>query len=191
MRKISPDDVVLGLLAKRPTHGYDLLNHFRQPARLEPVWHLNTSQLYTILRRLENGGDIEGREVFSPDAPPRTVYWLSEQGQTRLHDWLHDAQPSASTRHIRTAFISRLYIAHQLQRPRAPIIQAQIDACQARLCTLQDKLAQTPPGVGHLSVSLVVNELAAIIDWLGHCNTTGWPLELDTDHPTQHGESPG
>ncbi|MFP4324220.1 MAG: PadR family transcriptional regulator [Anaerolineales bacterium] len=174
MRSISPDEVILGLLAKSPSHGYDLLSHFRQPERLGHVWRLSTSQLYTILRRLENNEDIEGVEVFSDDAPPRTDYWTTEQGHARFMAWLNAPEPSASTRHIRTAFISRLYLAYELRLPVGPIIDAQIGACRARLEGLQEKHDALPPGAGRLSMSLVISEMNSMLAWLGQC-TAAWP----------------
>jgi len=54
MATITPDETILGLLAVRERHGYDLLDCFRDPSQLGEVWNLSTSQLYAVLKRLES-----------------------------------------------------------------------------------------------------------------------------------------
>ena len=171
MSRLSPDDVLLGLLAAKPCHGYQLLEHFRIPGQLGLVWHLSTSQLYAILKRLELGDFVSGREVASDDAPPRTEYQLTGIGRDRLVTWLHEPTPSASTRQIRTEFLSRLYIAHLLDIPIDPIIQRQKATCQQRKNTLVAARTETEPGIGLLSLDLLVAELEVILQWIDHCGT--------------------
>jgi hypothetical protein len=99
----------------------------------------------------------------------RTVYWLTEHGREALNHWLDEPEPSASTRHIRTEFLSRLYIARLLDRPLTPIIDAQRAACVAHLESLTEARSACPPGATWLSLELRVRELDLIIDWLGLC----------------------
>src|SRR5579859_4416374 len=96
MSSIAPDETILGLLAIRGRHGYELLDAFRDPGQLGEVWKLSTSQLYAVLKRLESNGFTEGHEVLVPDAPPRTEYRLTNSGQAILDSWVHEQTPSAS-----------------------------------------------------------------------------------------------
>jgi DNA-binding PadR family transcriptional regulator len=169
MTTLSPDSVLLGLLEAQSCHGYQLLEHFRAADRLGRIWNLSTSQLYAILKRLEREELIDGREEDSVDAPMRTVYWLTDTGRYALHRWLTQSAPSASTRHIRTEFLSRLYIARLLGEPLAPIITAQREACIAHLDSLIEARAQCAPGASYLSLELRIRELDVIIDWLALC----------------------
>lgn len=169
MSRVSPDEVILGLLANNTSHGYQLLEYFREDAPLGQIWSLSTSQLYSILKRLEHRDNIQGREFFPDDAPPRTEYWLTETGQQRLRSWLHDPCPSASTRHIRTVFISRLFIAGRLRIPTTPIIDAQRSTVMARRQQLIAQQCQTPFGVQYLSLDLIIAELGVVLDWLERC----------------------
>ncbi len=171
MSRLSPDDVLLGLLANEDSHGYQLLEHFRAPEQLGRVWHLSVSQLYAILKRLERKDFIQGREIESEDAPPRTVYRLTEAGSVRFDCWLHKENPPASTRRIRTEFLSRLYIARLLDLPVAPIIERQKTACRQHQKILIEKRDQTAPGTGCLSLDLLVSELGAILQWLDRCES--------------------
>ena len=172
MAKLSPDFVLLGLLECQSCHGYQLLEHFRDPARLGNVWNLSTSQLYNILKRLENKELVDGREEDSVDAPMRTVYWLTDTGRQALHAWLDESNPSASTRHIRTEFLSRLYIARRLNYPTTHIVTAQREA----VTTYRDQLIQERDGLansaGYLALDLRVGEMDLIMDWLTRCEKT-------------------
>lgn len=170
MSRLSPDSVILGLLEVKSSHGYHLLEHFRTPARLGNIWKLSTSQLYTILKRLERAEHIDGREEDSIDAPIRTVYWLTDAGRTRFYEWLNDPEPSASTRYIRTEFLSRLYIARLLKQSPDDLIQRQQNTClhyRNRLIKQRDRLSG---GVGYLSLDLRIAELDIILKWLEGCH---------------------
>lgn len=166
MSKISPDNVFLGLLAAQSCHGYQLLDHFRDANRLSSVWNLSTSQLYSILKRLENKEFIDGREEESIDAPMRTVYWLTDKGKTRLDSWLSEPHPSASTRAIRTEFLSRLYICRLLKRPTQDIIDMQKASCESHRKDLVQERDTLSSGAGYLSLDLRVREMTLIIGWL-------------------------
>lgn len=166
MSKILPDNVFLGLLAAQSCHGYQLLDHFRDVNRLSSVWNLSTSQLYSTLKRLEYKELIDGREEESVDAPMRTVYWLTDKGQTQLENWLDESHPSASTRAIRTEFLSRLYISRLLNRPTQDIIAAQKTSCEAHRDDLSKQRDDLSLGAGYLSLDLRVREMTVIMGWL-------------------------
>lgn len=169
MLKLTPDDTLLGLLAADSQHGYQLLETFRDPQQLGRVWYVSTSQLYAVLKRLEQQGLIAGRQVACAGAPTRTEYALTEAGQARLRAWLDEPNPSPSLRRIRVEFLSRLYIAGLLGCAPEPIIARQRAACERRLEGLREKRADTARGVGDLALEMVMAQLEAIIGWLGVC----------------------
>ena len=170
MSRLSPDDVILGLLAAKPCHGYQLLEYFRAPAELGQVWHLNTSQLYSILKRLEQNNFVTGKKMESDTAPSRTEYQLTEAGSKHLYQWLHEQNPSASTRHIRTQFLSRLYIARLLDISATAIIQQQTKTCQQRKTDILTMRDQLEDGIGFLSLDLIISELETILQWIDRCH---------------------
>lgn len=169
MAKLTIDSVLLGLLAAESCHGYQLLEHFRDPARLGRIWNLSTSQLYTTLKRLERRELIDGREEASADAPIRTVYWVTDHGRHIFLNWLEEPFPSASTRHIRTEFLSRLYVARLLKRPTEPIIEAQVESCEQYVEELTEERDSLPPGAGRLALDLRIAEQELVLKWLVAC----------------------
>lgn len=166
MSTIAPDNTLLGLLAIRPRHGYELLEILRDPKQLGQVWKLSTSQLYAVLKRLETHGLTIGREVPAVDAPARTEYALTPRGRLKLDAWLNDPRPSASVRRIRVEFLSRLYIAARLGCPADPIIERQTEACSHKLAELVAQRASGAQGIGLLALDLVIAQLGVILEWL-------------------------
>jgi DNA-binding PadR family transcriptional regulator len=81
-------EVVLAMLAKEPSHGYEL--RARLACALGPVAEgINEAQMYVTLSRLEKGGF-----VVRLDAPTqrsdRKVYGLTPAGQDRVTEWMSD-----------------------------------------------------------------------------------------------------
>jgi DNA-binding PadR family transcriptional regulator len=170
MSQITPDETLLGLLAARPhQHGYQLLECFRRPDQLGRVWNLSTSQLYAVLKRLDNQGFVTGHIVEKADTPPRIEYTLTGAGRARLEAWLHDPCPSASVRRVRVEFLSRLFVASLLGLPTAPVIERQKLACQEKLAALAVQPGQAQPGIGSLALELVIAQMEAIVQWIDQC----------------------
>lgn len=165
----TPDETILGLLALQPQHGYQLLEHFRDPARLGGVWNLSTSQLYAVLKRLEKLGWIEGQQVETENAPPRTDYTLTSAGEIQLDNWLNERDPPPSIRRVRVECLSRLYVAHLLGIPSAPLIEYQRTACARELASQREWRDALPAGIGRLAADLHIEQLQAVITWLDTC----------------------
>jgi len=177
MSSITPDETILGLLAVRVRHGYELLDCFRDSSQLGEVWNLSTSQLYAVLKRLESQGLTEGQAVLVPDAPTRTEYRLTSAGQARLQAWLNELLPSASINRVRVEFLSRLYIARLLDIPTASIVERQKAACLEKKTELLACLDKAEPGIGLLTLELVIAQLDVILQWLDRCELI--PKSLD------------
>jgi DNA-binding PadR family transcriptional regulator len=174
---IAPDETLLGLIAIQTSHGYELIEAFRDASALGEIWKMSTSQIYAVLKRLERQALITGQVVESENAPRRTEYDLTPAGRERLDAWLHDPQPSASIRRVRVEFLSRLYIARQLNIPTIPIVLRQRAVCKAELERLRALLEQQPPGMGYLAHELVVAQLDAVLRWIARCELVPRDIE--------------
>jgi PadR family transcriptional regulator, regulatory protein AphA len=103
---VRPEFVLLGLLNRRPLHGYDLYQELQ--ASLGWVWRMSQSQMYTILRRMETQGLISGAQPQAEGA--RRTLTLTALGSEKFGVWLREPSDCAS-RVLRSEFISRLYFA--------------------------------------------------------------------------------
>lgn len=81
-------EVVLAMLAKEPSHGYELRARLAQA--LGPVAEgISEAQVYVTLTRLEKGGFVE--RLDAPDQrSDRKVYCLTPAGQERVTEWMSD-----------------------------------------------------------------------------------------------------
>src|ERR1700722_5584846 len=78
-------EVVLALLAKEPSHGYELRARLRQA--LGPLGEaMNDGQIYVILGRLEKAGLAACQRA--QEGPDRKVYALTAAGHQRVAEWL-------------------------------------------------------------------------------------------------------
>lgn len=169
MAALTPDAIILGLLAAQARHGYQLLDCFHDSHQLGRVWNLSTSQVYNVLKRLERQSLIVGHEIPSANSPPRTVYALTEAGQQRLMAWLYDPAPSASIRRVRVEFLSRLFTARELNRPTAEIVRRQQQACQRERERLLIERQAASPGMETLTIDFVIEQLDAVLRWIARC----------------------
>jgi PadR family transcriptional regulator, regulatory protein AphA len=163
---LSPEYALLGLLAQKPAHGYEL--HQRLEAKLGQVWHVSLSQTYNILKRLEGQGFILGAVEKREKLPRRCRYSLTPSGQKRFETWLR--QPTgASVRAIRVEFITRLYFARLVEPDLASRLlenqAAETRAGLERLQSLYEDLGEED-NYNRLSLALRIRQLEAVLYWL-------------------------
>lgn len=169
MNRPVPDEVILGLLKSNPTHGYDLLETFRSNDQLGHVWTLSTSQLYAVLKRLENQGAIIGEEKESADAPVRVVYSVTDKGSYLLKNWLFEKNPSSSVHRIRVLFLSRLYIADLLRVDISNIVEYQRSVCEKQLKIFLEEHEKARSSFEKLTLDFIIDQLKSALHWLDQC----------------------
>jgi DNA-binding PadR family transcriptional regulator len=81
---------VLGLLAERPMHPYEMSTTLRERAKEESI-KLNYGSLYAVVESLLRHELIEVQEtVREGRRPERTIYAITDAGRTEFVDWLSD-----------------------------------------------------------------------------------------------------
>ena len=105
-------EVVLAMLAKEPTYGYELRARLRQ-ARGPVGEDLNAGQVYVTLARLEKAGLVTATAEAGQVRPDRKVYELTATGQQRVAAWLAEVswpRPDLAEFHLKliAAFAARL-----------------------------------------------------------------------------------
>src|SRR3954465_13170239 len=80
-------EVVLALLAKEPSHGYQLRGRLRDA--LGPLGDgMNAGQIYVRLTRLEKAGLLAVEPSAAGERADRKVYALTADGQQRVAEWI-------------------------------------------------------------------------------------------------------
>jgi DNA-binding PadR family transcriptional regulator len=149
-----------------PSHGYDL--HQRLTTELGNVWRLSQSQVYSVLKRLEQHGDVSARRRTQSKLPARQVLQITAAGKKRFTKWLEGAAGS-SAHTVRLEFLTRLYFANQLMPKQAPqIYEAQAKETARTIRRLRTALAQTPDSqvFNRISIDLRLRQMELIRIWL-------------------------
>ncbi|MCK2222048.1 PadR family transcriptional regulator (plasmid) [Actinomadura sp. ATCC 31491] len=161
-------DAVLAMLAKEPSHGYDL--HARLRRALGPLGEsLNRGQIYVTLARLEKAGLVVcERSDGLPERPERKVYALTPAGQQRVTAWLAEVgrpKPDLAEFHLKLAAAAAARLADPVE-----LVAAQRRELLRRLREVQRAALAEPAGsAAGLLLEGVVLRLQADLRWLEAC----------------------
>jgi DNA-binding PadR family transcriptional regulator len=97
--KTDLESLVLGVLGSGPMHGYGIVRQIKGESALLKV---GESQLYPVLRRLEERSLITGSWEIQDGRPARKVYTLTEEGTRALAK--RRKEFDAYSRHLRGLF---------------------------------------------------------------------------------------
>jgi DNA-binding PadR family transcriptional regulator len=170
-------EVILAMLAKEPSHGYQLRARLRQA--LGPLGEaLNDGQVYVTLTRLEKADLVTSEQIAgSPERPDRKIYALSPAGQQRVAGWLADVSWSRSDLaefHLKLVVADAAGLADPL---------AVIDAQRRELLRLlreaqRAALAEPDRSPAGLLLEGIVLRLEADLRWLEACERN-WTVRED------------
>jgi DNA-binding PadR family transcriptional regulator len=162
----SPQPVLLGLLATRPLHGYELYQEYSR--ELGSVWAIGLSQLYAQLKLLEEAGLVSSETEVQPNRPPRKIYHLTAEGQAVFAEWIY--QPSPSLRNMRVEFLARLYFFQRLSLPGFEQLVAEQKAlCHNQAERYGRQAAATDDSFRELVLEFRRGQLEAACRWLDQC----------------------
>lgn len=100
---------ILGLLAQKPRHGYELRAAFEAVVGGDANWDVKPAQIYTTLERLEEAGLVErSSDLGEGDEPSRRVYAVTGSGRAALTEWFAEGVTPA---HQRDEFFVKLMTA--------------------------------------------------------------------------------
>ncbi len=161
-------EVLLALLAKEPSHGYELR------ARLNEALgslgdEMNDGQIYVTLGRLDKAGLVEVQwAAGSADRPERKLYSLTAAGQTRVGEWLSEVswpKPDVAEFHLKLIAASAAGLADPVA-----IIDAQRRELLRRLRDAQEAAMAEPEGSkASLLLEGIALRLQADLRWLEVC----------------------
>jgi DNA-binding PadR family transcriptional regulator len=161
-------EVVLAMLAKEPSHGYELRARLRQA--LGPLGEaMNPGHVYVTLARLETAGLVTSeRSPGLADRPDRKVYELTPAGQQRVAEWLAEAswpKPNLAEFHLKLIAAAAAGLADPLgivDRQRRELLRRLRDAERAAM-------AEADGSDAALLLEGIVLRLQADLRWLEAC----------------------
>jgi DNA-binding PadR family transcriptional regulator len=168
-------EVVLAMLAKEPSHGYELRARLQQA--LGPAGDtMNAGQIYVTLSRLDKAGLVSCEQSAGlPDRPDRKVYALTAAGQQRVAGWIGDVTwpgPGLAEFHLKLIAAAAARLADPLaiiDAQRRQVLRGLRDAQRAAM-------AEPERSDAALLLEGIVLRLQADLRWLEACerNWTGW-----------------
>jgi DNA-binding PadR family transcriptional regulator len=99
---------LLGLLAQRPRHGYDLHSALEALVGGEDNWDVKPAQVYSTLARLEESQLVEEESVEQGSGPEKRIYAITRAGQAELIAWFASG---VGREHNRDEFFLKLMLA--------------------------------------------------------------------------------
>ncbi len=155
---------MLGLLKERPMHGYEMYQQF-ESGTLGEIVHLEMSQLYAFLKKLERLGYIEAQLESQGARPPRKIFQLTAAGQELFLKWL--PVPVEKPRDVRMLFLIKLYFAQRFLSAQVPaLIERQLHACRHFLARLEVRHDTANFSFEQVVLSSRIHQTRALIAWL-------------------------
>jgi DNA-binding PadR family transcriptional regulator len=158
---------LLGLLAQRPRHGYELHTAFEAIMGGEVNWDVKPAQIYSTLTRLLESGQIYEELGSRNEGPDRRVYAITEKGQADLAEWF--AAP-VEREHQRDEVFAKLMLAIATRNADPHrIVQTQRARFYQQLHALTEQRSNVNPKkeLAHiLLLDSAVMHLEADLHWL-------------------------
>jgi DNA-binding PadR family transcriptional regulator len=161
-------EVVLAMLAKEPSHGYEL--RARLDRALGPLGEgMNAGQIYVVLGRLEKAGlVVRDSASSSSDHPDRKVYGLTAAGEERVGEWLTEVswpKPDLAEFHLKLIAAAQAALADPIS-----IVDLQRRELLRRLRDAQ-RAAMGEPNDSNAALLLegIALRLQADLRWLEAC----------------------
>jgi len=160
---------ILGLLDGQPMYGYEMFQQF-QGGTLRQIVHLEMSQMYAFLKKLERLEYIEAELEPQGIRPPRRIFHLTDPGRATFHEWL--TTPVERPREIRIFFLLKLYFVRQIIPDQTVhLIDREIIACRKFLDHLEsqrlpDANTNDTAFLDHVVLRSRIHQTRALLDWL-------------------------
>jgi DNA-binding PadR family transcriptional regulator len=164
-------EAVLAMLAKEPSHGYQLRARLRQA--LGPLGEaMNDGQVYVTLTRLEKSGLVTAEPTAGrPERPDRKMYELTAAGQQRVAEWLAEVswpKPDLAEFHLKLIAAAAAGLADPLA-----IVDTQRRELLRRLRDAERAALAEPAGsAAGLLLEGIALRLQADLRWLEACERT-------------------
>ena len=155
--------VVLGALIAAPRHGYEIKQFLG--STLESTLRVSTSQLYALLKRLEQEGLLQGNLETQETRPSKRVLTLTDDGKDIFSDWLHS--PTMHVRDFRMEFMTKLFFFFHYAMPGAEkLVDAQVSLIKTRMEEIRDQSEKNTDPFKILVFEYRIQMMEGIYSWL-------------------------
>lgn len=163
MKRSPTEYVVLGALMSGARHGYEIIRILG--CALEATWRLSTSQLYMLLKRLEQEGWLESFAESQEHRPPKRIFNLTRAGKKAFLEWL--STPVEHVRDFRMEFLGKMFFFDSLSLPGAKdLVETQIRVFEKRLDKIRKRPDKEEKGFMKLAYTFKAGNVECLLSWL-------------------------
>ena len=161
--KPATEYALLGALMSGPKHGYDIMQFLE--AGLGPTWRVSTSQLYALLKRLDDEGFVTSNLEAQDTRPSKRVFSIMPTGERHFLEWLN--RPTDHVRDLRIEFLAKLYFFHTLGHPEGDaLVNTEIVLLEEIKENLHRKRQSEEDEYKRLVYGFRISTLAGWLEWL-------------------------
>jgi DNA-binding PadR family transcriptional regulator len=156
--------VLLGLIRRQATHGYDLLQRWNDANNIGIVWQVKPGALYAALEKLEKMDHIRASVVPGNSSPQRKEFSITVSGEQAFLIWMQS--PILAARIIRQDFLSRLFFFEDVDPVVVGnLIDQQTVTCQGWMKSL-NKQHEACEGFEKQVLAFRLYQVRGILAWL-------------------------
>jgi PadR family transcriptional regulator, regulatory protein AphA len=151
---------VLGLLASKPSNGYELTQRFDDT--LSHSWHASHSQIYPELAKLEEAGLIE----VVGEGPRRSrTFAATQEGRDEIRRWLLETEPDRAQRSETGVRWFLLFLLEP--EDRRAVLAKELSDLDAHLVMMHAREAEVPAtGRFRPVLEMAIRTQTVMRDWL-------------------------
>lgn len=154
---------LLGALMSGPKHGYEILQFLG--VALGSTWHVGTSQLYVLLKRLEGDGLLTSSVELQDSLPSKRIFSLTPAGRDAFEEWLHS--PTEHVRDLRIEFLAKLFFFNRLSlEGGSELIRAQVQALEKVREGMDQRQKREKDPFKKLTIGFRMATIEAWLQWL-------------------------
>ena len=172
MNNNESDISLLGFLAVKPMHGYDLHKQVTDLSGFGIVWNIKIGKLYAMLNRLEKEDYIRSTISKQGSRPARNEFLITNKGKKTFRSW--SVSPVNRGREFRITFLLKLYFSLRTGNEQAnELINSQIETCNSWLSESKavinnnknTKTEERFPGIVNTYRKIQIQGYLAWLDW--------------------------
>jgi len=155
--------VVLGALMSGARHGYEIMQFLG--SALDATWRLSTSQLYVLLKRLQQEGCLESFAESGESRPPKRIFHLTRAGKKAFLEWLRS--PVEHVRDFRMEFLGKMFFFDYLSLPGAKdLVETEIRVLEKLLDKIKERPSKDESGFMKLVYGFKARNVESLLSWL-------------------------
>ena len=167
--KVPAENALLGILMTGPKYGYELYGYVS--AQMNQFWDLSMSQVYALLKRMENDGVVVSQEELQERRPAKKIFTLTPSGRERFLHWV--CSPVEHVRDMRIEFTAKLFFMRELRLTQGlTFIDKQIDVLKEKCQVIESSKHKISDAFQALLYSFKASQTTAALDWLRECKAS-------------------